>query len=162
MRLLDSPLDLNSLHTVPSHWSSSVQLPNGSQFFPIWPRSSHLLPLSALLVFCQHFQVHTFGEPVSLLVPQSASLLITPSYPLLLGQEEPPWEVRGGERLWIIILLIFFISIRVNNFLKYMNMILWIFLIWKQCWESSHWHILLWQIYFFQIYYLLSSPLAAW
>ena len=66
-------------------------------------------PLSALLFFCQHLNAHTFGEPVSLLGPRSASLLIIPSYPLLLGREEPLCEVRGGERLWIIILLIFYL-----------------------------------------------------
>lgn len=92
----------------PSHWSSSVcfQTVLSSFLSGQDPLTSSLL--SALLVFCQHFHVHTFGEPVSLLGPQSASLLIIPSYLLLLGQEEPPWEVRGGERLWIIILLIFF------------------------------------------------------
>lgn len=55
----------------PSYWNSSVQLPNGSQFFPIWPRSSHLLPPLCPLGFlpalsCSHIwrACQPLGSPV--------------------------------------------------------------------------------------------------
>ena len=147
MRILNVSLYLNSLPQSPllivAAWLASKK-------FSVLPFLAKILSLplhSQLFCFLQADSRSCMCRASKHLSFSKSVTTHCPTLSITGDTKGPPLGDRRGTKTVNNYTFNIFISVRVNIFLKCMNMILWIFLIWRQCLEPSHWHILQWQIH---------------